>query len=210
MTTTNKPTPSCPPNARIQGDHCCVQGCPTARVSQVPGPFPANGHTHTFLEGILQSPDHQVFCPNALFFHKLGVTGADATAAEVHGGLKGHHALYHGLQLPAQAGVQGVGSQNGCSWTTVPIKQGPVMTCQELYRKDLVSGCAWLPQLSPGPEWDSRARTSTCSPGPSPGPRAGAPLYSPPLGTRSATPGPLRPQTHISVCTAAHRLPDPH
>ena len=123
-------------------------------------PSPAKGHTHTFLEGTLQSPDHQVFRPNALFFHKVGITGADAMAAEVHGGPSGHHALYHGLQLSAQAGVQGVGSQDGCSWTSVPIKQGPVVTCQELCRKGLASGSAWLPQLGPGPEQNTEARTS--------------------------------------------------
>lgn len=109
---------------------------PPHRVPQVPGPnhspSPAKGHTHTFLEGALQSPDYQVFCPNALFFHKLGVTGADTVAAEVHGGLHGHHALHHSLQLPAQAGMQGVGSQDSCSWTTMPIKQCPVMACEEL------------------------------------------------------------------------------
>ena len=110
-----------------------------------PFPSPAKGHTHTLLKGTLQSPDHQVFRSNALFLHKLGVTGADAAAAEVHGGLSGHHALYHSLQLPAQAGVQSVGSQDSCSWTAVPIKQCPVMTCQELYRKGLASGSAWPP-----------------------------------------------------------------
>lgn len=141
---------------------------PNPELPQVPGgktlpPFPAKGHTHTLLEGALQSPDHQVFCPNAFFLHKLGVTGADAVAAEVHGGLSGYHSLYHGLQLPAQAGVQGVGSQDGCSWTAVPIKQCPVMTRQELYRRSLASGSAW-PPVSLGPAWGSRTRT--CSLGP--------------------------------------------
>lgn len=170
-----------------------------------PVPSPAKGHTHTFLEGTLQSPNHQVFCPNALLFHKLGITGADAVAAEVHGGLSGHHALYHGLQLPAEARVQGVGSQDGCGWPTMPIKQCPVMTCQELYRKGLVSGSAWLPQLSPSPARETRART-----GPGLLRRAQAQLHSPPLGTGSATPGPRQPQTHISGWLAAHRPPGPH
>ena len=55
-------------------------------------PTPVKGHnlTYTFLEGALQSPNHQVFCPNALFLHKLGITRADTVAAEVHGGLSGH------------------------------------------------------------------------------------------------------------------------
>lgn len=106
--------------------------------------FLAKGHTYTFLEGILQSPNHQVFCLNALFLHKLGVTGADTVAAEVHGGLSSYHALYYGRQLPAQTGVQGVGSQDGCSWTAVPIKQCPVMTRQELYKK------SWPQALLPG------------------------------------------------------------
>lgn len=108
--------------------------------------FLAKGHTYTFLEGILQSPNHQVFCPNALFLHKLWVTGADAVATEVHGGLSSYHALYYGLQLPAQTGVQGVGSEDSCSWTAVPIKQCPVMTRQELYKKSLASGSSsWFP-----------------------------------------------------------------
>lgn len=116
--------------------------------------------TYTFLEGALQSPNHQVFCSNALFLHKLGITGTDTVATEVHGGLSGHQALCYGFQLPPQAGVQGVGSQDGCSWTAVPIEQCPVMTCQELYRKGLVSGSSWLPQLTPGPAWGTGARPS--------------------------------------------------
>lgn len=116
----------------------------TTKIQSPPGPWEQNLHscpsqkphlTYTFLESALQSPNHQVFCSNALFLHKLGVTGADTVATEVHGGLSGHHALYYGLQLPAQAGVQGVGGQDGCCWTAVPIKQCPVMTCQELHRK---------------------------------------------------------------------------
>lgn len=112
-------------------------------------PRPAQDHTHTLLEGILQGPDHQVFCLDVLFLHELGVTRADAAATEVHGRLRGHYAFYHDLELPAQARVQGVGSQYGCSRTTVPIKQGPVMTNQELHRKGLASGPGWLLQLSP-------------------------------------------------------------
>lgn len=210
MTITNKPTnPILSFQCKDPGRPPLCAGTLHNPVShRCPVPSPAKGHTHTFLEGTLQSPDHQIFRPNALLFHKLGITGTDAVAAEVHGGLSGHHALYHGLQLPAEAGVQGVGSQDGCSWPTMPIKQCPVMTCQELYRKGLVSGFAWLPQLSPHLAWETRART--CSPGPSLLRPAQAQLHSPPLGTRSATPGPLQPQTHISGCTAAHRLPDPH
>lgn len=105
------------------------------------------GPTHAFLEGVLQSPNHQVFCPDPLFLHKLGVTGADTAATEVHGGLSGHHAFYHSLQLPAKARMQGVGSQDGCSRSTMPIKQCPVMTRQELHRKSSVSGTTKLPQV---------------------------------------------------------------
>lgn len=128
---------------------------PQPRVPQVPGdktflPSLPKSHTYTFLEGTLQSTNHQVFRPNALFLYKLGVTGADTVTTEVHGGLSGHHAFYYGFQLLAQAGVQGVGSQDGCSWTTVPIKQCPIMTCQELYRNGSVSGSSWLPQWTPG------------------------------------------------------------
>lgn len=148
---------------------------PPHRVPQVPGPnhspSPAKGHTHTFLEGALQSPDYQVFCPNALFFHKLGVTGADTVAAEVHGGLHGHHALHHSLQLPAQAGMQGVGSQDSCSWTTMPIKQCPVMACEELHRKGLVSGSAWLPQPSPSQAGGTKGRNSSVQSWPQSRPR---------------------------------------
>lgn len=109
-----------------------------------PSPSLSQSHTYTFLEGALQSPNHQVFCPNALFLHKLGVTGANTVATEVHGGLRCHHAFYYGFQLPAQAGVQGVGSQDGCSWAAMPIKQCPIMTCQELDRNGLASGSSWL------------------------------------------------------------------
>lgn len=160
MAVRNKPTQSCLPNSNIEGDHH-TQGL-SGLWGQNCHSFPSQKPhlTYTFLEGALQSPDHQVFCPNALFLNKLGITGADTTATEVHGGLSGHHALSYGLQLPAQAGVQGVGSQDGCSWTAVPIKQCPVMTGQELSRKELVSGSIWLPQLIPGPAWGTRATTS--------------------------------------------------
>lgn len=109
------------------------------------------GPTHTFLEGVLQSPNHQVFCPDPLFLHELGVTGADTAATEVHGGLRGHHTFNHSLQLPAKARVQGVGSQDSCGRATMPIKQCPVVTSQELQRKSSVSGTTKLPQVSPWP-----------------------------------------------------------
>lgn len=114
------------------------------------------GPTHTFLEGVLQSPDHQVFCPDPLFLHELGVTRADTAATEVHGRLRGHHAFNHSLQLPAKARVQGVGSQDSCGRATVPIKQCPVVTSQELQRKSSVSGTPSFPRCPPGP-----ARTRT-------------------------------------------------
>lgn len=103
-----------------------------------------NKVTHTFLEGLLQCSNYHILLPNLFFFHELWVTLANALPTEVHRGTVLSDAFHHILQFLLDATVQVVGGQDRCFWSTMTIKQCPVVASQILKVKAL----RLLPSLS--------------------------------------------------------------